>query len=100
MILCTTNEYHLLFLCIYYTGSDFQLVANTTGIDIITAVFEPSNRILSYAVNITEDNIFEPDEEIRFQFSLPAGSPAEPGRVQITTVTIQDNEGAFDGQTL
>ena len=99
MILCTTNEYHLLFLCIYYTGSDFQLVANTTGIDI-TAVFEPSNQTLSYAVNITEDNIFEPDEEIRFQFSLPAGSPAEPGRVQITTVTIQDNEGAFDGRTL
>ena len=81
----------------YYTGSDFQLVVNTTGIAV---VFEPSDQTLSYAVYITEDNIFEPDEDIRFQFSLPAGSPAEPGRVQITTVTIQDNEGAFDGQTL
>ena len=81
----------------YYTGSDFQLVANTTGIE---ALFEPSDQTLSTAVNITEDNIFEQDEDIRFQLSLPTNSPAELGTVQITTVTIQDNEGAFDGQTL
>ena len=65
--------------------------------DIITAVFELSNQTLNYAVN-TEDNIFEPDEEIRFQLSLPTNSPAELGSIQMTTVTIQDNEGAFDGQ--
>ena len=64
--------------------------------DIITAVFEPSNQTLSYAVNITEDSIFEPDEDIRFQLSLPTNLPAEPGAVRITTVTIQDNEGAFE----
>ena len=81
----------------YYTGSDFQLVVNTTG---IAALFEPSDQTLSTAVNITEDNIFEQDEDIRFQLSLPTNSPAELGTVQITTVTIQDNEGAFDGQTL
>ena len=80
-----------------YTGSDFQLIGNTTAINI-TAVFEPSNQTLSYAVNITEDNIFEPDEEIRFQLSLPTNSSAELGSIQMTTVTIQDNEGAFDGQ--
>ena len=98
LTLYTTNEYHPLFLCIHYTGSDFQLVVNTTGIDIITAVFEPSNQTLSYAVNITEDNIFEPDEDIRFQLSLPTNSPAELGSIQMTTVTIQDNEGEFDRQ--
>ena len=65
--------------------------------DIITAVFELSNQTLNYVVN-TEDNIFEPDEEIRFQLSLPTNSPAELGSIQMTTVTIQDNEGAFDGQ--
>ena len=97
MILCTTDDYHPLFLCIYYTGSDFQLVANNTGIAV---VFEPSDQTLSTGVYITEDNIFEPDEDIRFQLSLPTNSPAEPGRVQITTVKIQDNEGTFDGQTL
>ena len=85
-------------LCLYYTGSDFQLARNATGIDITTAVFEPSNQTLSYAVNITEDNIFEPDEDIRFQLSLPTNSPAELGSIQMTTVTIQDNEGEFDGQ--
>ena len=81
----------------YYTGSDFQLVVNTTG---IVVVFEPSDQTLSTGVNITEDNIFEQDEEIQFQLSLPTSSPAERGAVRITTVTIQDNEGAFDGQTL
>ena len=80
-----------------YTGSDFQLIGNTTAINT-TAVFEPSNQTLSYAVNITEDNIFEPDEDIQFRLSLPTNSPAELGSVQITTVTIQDNEGEVDGQ--
>ena len=98
MILCTADDYHPLFLCIYYTGSDFQLVANNTGMDIITVVFEPSDQTLSCTVNITEDNIFEPDEDIQFQLSLPTNSSAEPGSVQMTTVTIQDNEGEVDGQ--
>lgn len=81
---------------LYCTGIDFQLATNTTR---IAAVFEPSDQTLSIAVIITEDNIFEADENIRFQLSLSTNSPAEFGSVRITIVTIQDNEGAFDGQT-
>ena len=62
-------------------------------------MFEPSDQTLSTAVIITEDNIFETDENIRFQLSLSTNSPAGFGSVRITIVTIQDNEGAFDDKT-
>ena len=57
-------------------------------------MFQPTDQTISGTINITDDNIFEPDETIQFQLSRPTNSPAELGSVRSTTVTIQDNEGA------
>ena len=82
-----------LFLLCICTGSDFELAINQTGVNIITVEFQPMDQTITGTVFITEDSIFEQDEEIRFQLSLPTGSPAELGSVRTTTVTIEDNEG-------
>ena len=90
MVCLESLEYHLLSLLYTPTGSDFEL-SGSTG--FITLVIQPSDQTLSGTVNITEDNIFEPDESIQLQLSRPINSPAELGSVRTTTVTIEDNEG-------
>ena len=84
-----------LFLLCICTGSDFELAINQTGVNIITVEFQPMDQTITGTVFITEDSIFERDEEIRFQLSLPTSSPTlvELGSVRTTTVTIEDNEG-------
>lgn len=74
-------------------GSDFELAINQTGVNIITVEFQPMDQTISGTVYIIEDNIFEANEDIQFQLSLPTNTPAGLGAVPLTTVTIEDNEG-------
>ena len=91
-LLCNWNKYY--HLASVHVGSDFELPAGSSPTGITTIEFQPTDQTISGTINITDDNIFEPDETILFQLSRPTGSPAELGSIQSTTVTIQDNEGA------
>lgn len=51
------------------------------------------DQTISGTVYIIEDNIFEANEEIQLQLSLPTNTQAELGAVSSTTITIEDNEG-------
>ena len=79
-----------MYIC---AGSDFELAINQTGVNIITVEFQPMDQTISGTVYIIEDNIFEANEEIQLQLSLPTNTLAELGAVSLTTVTIEDNEG-------
>ena len=74
-------------------GSDFELAINQTGVNIITVEFQPMDQTISGTVYIIEDNIFEANEDIQFQLSLPTNTLAGLGAVPSTTVTIEDTEG-------
>ena len=53
------------------------------------------DQTISGTVYIIEDNIFEANEEIQLQLSLPTNTLADLGAVSSTTVTIEDNEGTY-----